>query len=150
MVGLLLQQESAAELQLRSHPAVLARQARAAITSVSGPCRGRLVGTSVDPTGGTTAVAAFTRAAHAAGLPVDADAGDTVALLGYGEDLASADVVVATDTPYILGRSDAPVKLATFGDGPAQMRALVDVLLGEQTAPGRLPVRVDGLSRNGC
>jgi beta-N-acetylhexosaminidase len=150
MVGLLLQQESAAELQLRSHPAVLARQARAVITSVSGPCRGRLVGTSVDPTGGTTAVAAFTRAAHAAGLPVDADAGDTVALLGYGEDLASADVVVATDTPYILGQSDAPVKLATFGDGPAQMRALVDVLLGEQTAPGRLPVRVDGLSRNGC
>ena len=150
MVGLLLHQESASWLQLRSHPAVLARQARAAITSVSGPCRGRLVGTSVDATGDATAVAAFTRAAQANGLLVEADADETVALLGYGEGPTTADVVVATDTPYPLGDSDAAVKLATFGDGPAPMRALVDVLLGEQTAPGRLPVRVGGLSRSGC
>jgi beta-N-acetylhexosaminidase len=73
-----------------------------------------------------------------------------VALLGYGAGPASADVVVATDTPYPLGSSDAPVLLATFGDGPAPMRALVDVLLGDAPAPGRLPVRVAGLSRNGC
>ena len=153
MVGLLLHQEaeSGGEPQLRSHPAVLARQARAAVTSVSGPCSGRLVDAAVHPTGDATAVAAFARAARRAGLPVSTSAeADSVALLGYGAGPASADVVVATDTPYPLGSSDAPVLLATFGDGPAPMHALVDVLLGDAPAPGRLPVRVAGLTRNGC
>lgn len=153
MVGLLLHQEAAssADSRLRSHPAVLARQAKGALTSVSGPCRGRLVGAAVRPTGDATAVAAFARAAQEAGLPVSTSAdADSVALRGYGEGPASASVVVATDTPYLLGSSQAPVLLATFGDGRAAMHALVAVLLGDAPAPGRLPVRVAGLSRNGC
>jgi beta-N-acetylhexosaminidase len=153
MVGLLLHQDSASgdDSGPRSHPAVLARQARAAVTSVSGPCRGRLVGAAVRPLGDATAVSAFARAAQAAQLPISSSAdADTVALRGYGEGPTNADVVVATDTPYLLGSSEAPVLLATFGDGPAAMRALVDVLLGEASAPGRLPVRVAGLSRTGC
>lgn len=152
MVGLLLHQEAASDdSRLRTHPAVLARQARGALTSVSGPCRGRLVGAAVNPTGDATVVAAFARAAQSAGLPLSTSAdADSVALRGYGDGPTSADVVVATDTPYLLGGSEAPVLLATFGDGPAAMRALVDVLLGEASAPGRLPVRVAGLSRTGC
>jgi beta-N-acetylhexosaminidase len=148
MVALLLQQRvmggGAAE-----PAAVAVRQAQGAVTSVSGPCRGRLVGSAVRATGDPTAVAAFSRAASAAGLPVDAG-GDTVALQGYGAGPTSADVVVATDTPYLLAGSNAPVRLATFGNGPAAMRALVDVLLGKARAPGRLPVAVPGLSRIGC
>jgi hypothetical protein len=30
------------------------------------------------------------------------------------------------------------------------MRALVDVLLGRESAPGHLPVRVRGVPRQGC
>lgn len=153
MVGLLLHQQavSGTTPRLRSHPAVLARQARGALTSVSGPCRGRLVGAVVHPTGDPAVVAAFARAAQRAGLAVSTSAdADSVALRGYGAGPTSADVVVATDTPYLLGGSEAPVLLATFGDGPVAMRALVDVLLGEASAPGRLPVRVAGLSRSGC
>jgi beta-N-acetylhexosaminidase len=58
--------------------------------------------------------------------------------------------VVATDTPYLLGVSAALVRLAPFGSGPASMRALVDVLIGEARAHGRLPGHVAGLSRRGC
>ena len=57
---------------------------------------------------------------------------------------------MATDTPYVLGRVGAPVRLATYGDTPGAMSALVDVLLGRATAPGRLPVRVAGVERTGC
>lgn len=126
-------------------------QARAAITSVSGPCRGRLVGAAVRPLGTPAQVAAFATAARAAGLPLSSAASaDTVALRGYRVGPASADVVVATDRPYLLGASTAPVRLATFGAGPGAMRALVDVLTGQARATGHLPVRVAGLSRRGC
>ncbi|MDP9443371.1 MAG: hypothetical protein M3P83_03050, partial [Actinomycetota bacterium] len=70
---------------------------------------------------------------------------------GYGAGPAAADVAVALDTPYVLGGSSAPVaKIATYGQTPGAMRALVAVLLGRRTAPGRLPVHVDGVSRRGC
>jgi beta-N-acetylhexosaminidase len=61
------------------------------------------------------------------------------------------DVVVALDTPYVLGRSAAArARLATFGDTPEAMGALVSVLLGRATAPGHLPVPVAGVARDGC
>lgn len=154
MVALLLHQEGLGPSRpprLRSHPQMAREQARAAITSVSGPCRGRLVGAAVRPLGTVAQVAAFTAAARAAGLPLSSAAGaDTVALRGYRAGPASADVVVATDAPYLLGASTAPVRLATFGAGPAAMRALVGVLTGQARPPGHLPVRVAGLSRRGC
>ena len=62
---------------------------------------------------------------------------------------ATADVVVAVDTPYVLGRSRAPVKLATYGVTPGAMTALVAFLTGQARAPGRLPVAVPGV-RRGC
>ena len=61
------------------------------------------------------------------------------------------DVVVAMDTPYVLGRSTARrARLATFGETPGAMSALVAVLLGRSSAPGHLPVAVSGVPRSGC
>ncbi|HET7325654.1 MAG TPA: glycoside hydrolase family 3 N-terminal domain-containing protein [Nocardioidaceae bacterium] len=131
-----------------SHQRLSQRVSAAAITVTDGPCQGRLVGQAVQVSGDPTAVGRFERAAREAGLGIGS--GDSVALLGYGAGGASADVVVTTDTPYALGASTAPVKIAAFGETPGAMRALVDVLLGEHKAPGRLPVPVDGVSRRGC
>lgn len=121
---------------------------RGGITVAQGPCEGRLVGDSVRPVGDAEAVAAFREAARRAGLGLGG--GDTVAFTGYGGGPVTGDVAVATDAPYPLGSSTAPVRIATYGDTPGAMDALVDVLLGEAPAPGRLPVPVDGLPRRGC
>lgn len=121
---------------------------RGGITVAQGPCEGRLVGDAVRPVGDAEAVAAFRDAARRAGLGLGA--GDTVAFTGYGGGPVSGDVAVATDAPYPLGSSTAPVRIATYGETPGAMDALVDVLLGEAPAPGRLPVPVDGLPRRGC
>ncbi len=74
----------------------------------------------------------------------------SVALAGYGDGPVSGEVAVATDTPYVLAGSDAPVKVATYGATPAAMAALVDVLTGKAEATGTLPVRVAGVDRRGC
>ena len=125
------------------------RLSAAAVSVVSGPCRGRLVGPSVQAVGSAEAVARFNRAASRAGLATGG--GTTVALVGYGGAATSADVVVSTDTPYVLGSSGAgTAKIALYGDTPGAMRALVDVLVGRATAPGHLPVRVAGVDRTGC
>lgn len=121
---------------------------RGGITLAQGPCEGRLVGDSVRPVGDADAVAAFREAARRAGLGLGG--GDTVAFTGFGGGPVTGDVAVATDAPYPLGSSTAPVRIATYGDTPGAMDALVDVLLGEAPAPGRLPVPVDGLPRRGC
>ncbi len=70
--------------------------------------------------------------------------------LGTTDGPGSAGVLVATDTPYLLGYGDAPVEVATYGTAPAAMTALVDVLTGDEPAPGRLPVDVPGVDRRGC
>lgn len=125
------------------------RLSAGAATVVSGPCQGRLVGPAVSATGAPEAVARFHDAARRAGLGVGS--GTSVALVGYGGSGASADVVVTTDTPYALGRSDARVaRIAMYGDTPGAMRALVEVLLGRATAPGSLPVPVPDVARRGC
>lgn len=131
-----------------SAAAASAALSAAAVTVVAGPCSGRLVGDSVTPLGDPEAVASFSVAAGAAGLPLGG--GDTVALAGYGDGPLSADVVVATDTPYLLGASSAPVRIATYGATPGAMEALVRLLLGKARASGRLPVRVPGVQRTGC
>ncbi|MGZ4493423.1 MAG: glycoside hydrolase family 3 protein [Nocardioides sp.] len=127
------------------------RLSAAGITEVEGRCSGRLVGRTVRVSGDGPAVAGFRAAARAAGLPVSATRGTTVRLVPYGGSPTQADVVVATDTPYVLGRSRAKVaELATYGETPGAMRALVDVLLGRAKAPGHLPVPVAGVPRRGC
>lgn len=130
----------------------------AAITSVSGPCKGRLVGRGVVPYGSADNVAAFTAAARRAGLPVvpahapprQRRRASTLALVGYGGAPARADVVVSTDLPVVLGRSRARTRIATYGSTPAAMDALVQVLLGRAAAPGWLPLKVPGVPRKGC
>jgi len=70
--------------------------------------------------------------------------------LGTSDGPGAPGVLVATDTPYLLGYGSAPVEVATYGTTPGAMGALVDVLTGEARAPGRLPVAVDGVERRGC
>ncbi len=70
--------------------------------------------------------------------------------LGTTDGPGAAGVLVATDTPYLLGYAAAPVEIATYGTTPGAMSALVGVLLGEMRAPGRLPVAVSGVERRGC
>jgi beta-N-acetylhexosaminidase len=150
-VALLLHQRNQGLTTRRpgSGAAVSARWSAAAITSVQGPCSGRLVGRSVKVTGAANAVRTFRRAASDAGLRV-AKRGTSVRLVGYGDGPARGDVVVALDTPYVLGASRARSKLATYGQTPGAMRALVAVLLGKAPAPGHLPVDVPGVPRPGC
>ncbi|NUS50251.1 MAG: glycoside hydrolase family 3, partial [Nocardioidaceae bacterium] len=76
-----------------------------------------------------------------------------VRLLGLGDRPSgpAPHVVVALDTPYVLGDSRArTARIATYGETAGAMRALVSVLLGRTKAPGHLPVRVGGVARSGC
>jgi beta-N-acetylhexosaminidase len=128
-----------------------ARWSAAALTSVSGPCTGPLVGRRVRVSGPDTAVAAFRAAAQDAGLRVTRKKGTTIRLVGRGGDPAKGAIVVALDTPYVLGASTAKVaKLATYGQTPGAMAALVAFLQGRAPAPGHLPVVVAGVARTGC
>ena len=150
----------------------------AAITSVSGPCAGPLVSGPVVPIGSSLAVANFRAAAASAGLslgtityekppkppkrkkkklrawrklePTPVFHGTPLGFTGYRGGATSAPIVVATDVPYVLGQVSAGVRIATYGETPGAMAALVDVLMGRAPAPGRLPVAVGGVPRRGC
>jgi beta-N-acetylhexosaminidase len=124
------------------------RLSKAALTVVAGPCSGRLVRDGIRVVGPSPQADRLRAAARQAGLPVGS--GTRVVLVPRGGTAARGSVVVALDTPYVLRRSDARVKVATFGDDYAVMRNLVDLLLGRTTAPGRLPVTVRGVPRTGC
>lgn len=128
------------------------RLSAAATTLVSGPCRGRLSGRDVLPVGDSASVAAFVPAARAAGLTVVdrwRPGVTTIGFSGYADGPYAADVAVATDTPYVLGRSPAKVRIATYGATEGAMRALADVLVGRERARGRLPVTVPGVRGSG-
>jgi beta-N-acetylhexosaminidase len=152
MVALMMHQRASGPAPgprvIGSNKAVSYRASRAATTVVKGPCSGRLVGRGVRVTGDGDAVRAFRSAAARLGLPTSG--GTSVVLLGYGDSARSGDVVVSTDTPYVLGQSRARSKIAAYGDTPGAMRALVEVLLGRHRAPGHLPVPVSGVPRRGC
>lgn len=77
-------------------------------------------------------------------------AGTQVGFTGFKDAPVDGEVAVATDSPWVLGRVGAPTRIATYGDTPAAMQVLVDVLTGRATAPGRLPVAVPGVARPGC
>ena len=128
-----------------------------ATTVVAGPCSGRLVGKAVRVRGPAIAVARFEDAARSAGITVrrhgkKAKRATQVVLVGPGQEVKGRPhVVVALDTPYVLGRSHArTAEIATYGDTAGAMRALVAVLTGRSTAPGHLPVHVPGADRAGC
>jgi len=123
----------------------------AGMSVVEGPCEGRLVGDSIQVTGGTaTDRGRMVEAAEAAGLAVGS--GEVVRLLGaLPPNPGSGDVVVSLDTPYALAKSTATTaKIALYGRTPDAFRALVDVLTGAASAGGRLPVDVPGVQREGC
>ena len=182
---------------------------QAAVTSVAGPCRGRLIADRVRVVGPAEGVALFNRLVTARGVTVVPDIrkrirvgtrtvvvghrrtwvrrkvvdkqGDlswkqvpkrvpirrnkpvrkwvtipadapTVSLVGNGAVPAGGnDVLVALDRPGVLaGDVQARVKLATYGTTPQAFEALVEVLLGDHSAPGRLPIEVPGAERTGC
>lgn len=77
-------------------------------------------------------------------------AGTQVGFTGFRDAPVDGEVAVATDSPWVLGRVGAPTRIATYGDTPAAMQVLVEVLTGQATAPGRLPVTVAGVARPGC
>lgn len=156
------------------------RLSDAAVTVATGPCSGRLVSEPLVPFGEAGTVAAFRAAAVAGGLPLGSITYDkpprprltgrkkvdeqrleqwrgiapTAVVNGtpirFDDVDGPAGVLVATGTPYLLGYAAAPVEIATFGTTPASMAALVEVLLGHDRAPGRLPVAVSGVQRRGC
>jgi len=76
--------------------------------------------------------------------------GTNIGFTGYQDSPHDGEIAVATNTPYVLGTLQAPVRIATYGDTPGAMSALVDVLLGEVEATGSLPVPVPGVERDGC
>lgn len=76
--------------------------------------------------------------------------GTPVGFSGFRDPPVDGTVAVATDSPWVLGRVSAPTRIATYGDTPAAMDVLVEVLLGGTAAPGRLPVKVAGVERRGC
>ena len=148
MVALLLhvRHSDATSARLGSATGLSARLSAAALTSVSGPCSGRLVGGHVRVSGPADAVAAFRAAAARQGLMVGR--GVRVALVD--DRPARAGVVVALDRPDVLARSHAAVRLATYGATAGAMDAAVGFLLGLAPAPGRLPVEVRGIPRSRC
>ena len=77
-------------------------------------------------------------------------AGTAIGFTGFHDAPVDGAVAVATDSPWVLGRVSAPTRIATYGDTPAAMEVLVDVLTGAAPAPGRLPVKVAGVARSGC
>jgi beta-N-acetylhexosaminidase len=151
-VALLLHQQAQRRAPLPgaigSHAGTSYRASKAAVTVVKGRCSGRLVGRGVSVSGDSEAASAFRAAARKRGLSTSG--GSAVVFLGYADSARSGDVVVTTDTPYALRQSRARTKIALYGDTRGAMRALVDVLLGRERAPGHLPVRVSGVPRQGC
>lgn len=140
-IAYLLHSQASPELpgEPGSHAAESQALSAKAATIVAHPCPVPRI-TAVAPSGSPDAVAAFRVAAQEAGLPIGS--GTSVALLGPGSPGSSADVVVSTDSPYSLARSSAPTKIALYGGDVPAMRALVDVLMGDERALGRLPVDV--------
>ena len=76
--------------------------------------------------------------------------GTQVAFTGFHDVPVDGEIAVATDSPWVLGRVTAPTRIATYGDTPGAMSVLVELLLGQAPAPGRLPVAVSDVERQGC
>lgn len=162
-VALLLHQKAETKPKpAGSSRAVSARWSAAAITSVAGPCAGRLVGRRIRLAGDAAGllrpylaragVQVVTKPAPKANKKARKRwaATPVVRVLGYGDPAGPGDVVVALDRPYVLGASRARVKLATYGSTPGALAAVTNVLLGKADAPGELPVQVRGVARTGC
>jgi beta-N-acetylhexosaminidase len=120
---------------------ISAKVSARAVTVLSGPCRGPLVPGRVRLSGGTVLDQAnFAAAAREAGITLGA--GPLVTLIGYRGAPAGGDIAVALDAPWPLAGSTAPTKVALYGRTPGAFKALLAVLAGKATAPGKLPAAV--------
>ncbi|MDW5322823.1 glycoside hydrolase family 3 protein [Plantactinospora sp. KLBMP9567] len=144
-------------LNSAGHQEAARRAAASSITMLRGRCGGPLL------TGPVTVTAAsgrersrdrLSQALGAAGVRVTPSGGAVVHLVGYGDTAADlrgdATVTVAMDTPYLLGRADSKVLLATYSSNSASLTALAEVLAGRTRPTGRSPVPVGGLPRTSC
>ncbi|MGI5148355.1 glycoside hydrolase family 3 protein [Plantactinospora sp. CA-294935] len=144
-------------LNSAGHQEAARRAAASSITMLRGRCGGPLL------TGPVTVTAAsgrersrdrLSQALRAAGVKVTPSGGAVVHLVGYGDTAADlrgdATVTVAMDTPYLLGRANSKVLLATYSSNPASLTALAEVLTGRARPTGRSPVPVGGLPRTSC
>jgi beta-N-acetylhexosaminidase len=133
-----------------SGTAVSQKVSAAAVTVLAGPCRGPMVPGSVRLAGGTEQdQARFTAAARRVGIAVGG--GPLVTLIGYEGPPAAGDVAVALDAPWPLADSAAPAKVAIYGRSQEAFNALLAVLAGNATAPGKLPAAVGDLPAGaGC
>lgn len=84
--------------------------------------------------------ARFATAARDAGIAVGK--GPLVTLIGYGGAPAKSDIAVALDAPWPLAQSAAATRIALYGRSPGAYKALLAVLAGKATAPGKLPAAV--------
>lgn len=75
--------------------------------------------------------------------------GTRVDLVRSSTPPATSDHVVAVDGPWVLGRSDARLRVAAYSDSYAAMAGVIAFWQGRAPAPGRLPVEVAGV-RRGC
>ncbi len=120
---------------------ISARVSAAAVTVLSGHCGAPIVEGSIRIAGGSAQDRArFEAAAAKAGLGTGA--GPLVSLIGYAGRPVGGDIAVALDAPWPLQDSTAPVKIALYGRTPGAFDALVAVLAGKATAPGKLPAAV--------
>lgn len=135
-------------------PAVAALEA-AAVTVVAGECGGALAGPRIHVRGGTDVIwERFVAAAEQAGLevvPLEQEADTDVRLLVEGSDgAAAADVAIALGPPAPLAASPAPTLIAGYGTDTATLAAVAQVLAGEVSATGQLPVAVGDLPPSAC
>lgn len=120
---------------------ISARVSAGAVTVLSGHCGAPIVQGSIRIAGGSPQDRArFEAAAAKAGLGTGA--GPLVSLIGYAGRPVGGDIAVALDAPWPLQDSSAPVKIALYGRTPGAFEALVAVLAGKATAPGKLPAAV--------
>ena len=147
-------QPDASTLDTETDRAAAQAASAAAVTIFRGRCSGALV------TGGVTIAADgkwgqqrewLTAALAEHGVQVRSG-GTTVRLIGYNDGAVTAsskDVTVAMDTPYALKTVQGTL-IATYSSSQASMKALAAVLAGKAKAPGKTPVKVDGLPLSAC
>jgi beta-N-acetylhexosaminidase len=133
-----------------SSGATSARVSAAAVTVLSGHCAGPIAPAGIRIAGGSDQDRArFAAAAAKVGLAVGQ--GPLVTFIGYGGRPAGGDIAVTLDAPWPLAGSSAPVKVALYGRTPGAFDALVAVLTGKATAPGKLPAAVGSFpAGTGC
>ena len=126
--------------------------ARRSLVLIADRCSGALIEEPISPKGNHDAVQVFVEQARRAELTVG-KGGTTIRFVGWddspprsrGSKGLQPDVLVSVADATVLGKSDAPVRVAAWGWTPATMTALIELLQGHRASQGSLPVVVQGL-----